>query len=180
MSRDSRMSAAAIRSACEREAVDEFFQLLEITFEGSETLYFCNRPFEHMVDAQGFEVEDQFGTPIMGCYHKGRFYAFMPFTLPGAEQADGKAPSSELSVQGAAHIIIPYLREMRGKPRVSIVEVHSSDPAVEQGRIDNLVLGDPSGNQNDNCISATVSLAMLTDVAYPCDTYSPDRFPGQH
>lgn len=178
MSRAHAMTNAALRSAFEREAVDDFVQLLEITFTDEETMYFCNQAIEHKLDDDGFEEEDEYGTPVMGLYHKGRFYYFLPFGLPGLSQEDGQAPSSTLSIDGMAGTLIPYLRSMRGTGTASIIEVHTSDKDIEQGRIDNLKLGDFTGEQDNDSLSASLSVAMLTDVAYPGDSYTPDRFPG--
>ena len=79
MSRSTRMSAAAVKSALEREATLDFVQLLEITFTGEEAQYFCNQAVEHKLDEEGFEEEDDYGVPVMGLYHKGQFYYFLPF-----------------------------------------------------------------------------------------------------
>ena len=150
MSRSTRMSAAAVKSALEREATLDFVQLLEITFTGEETQYFCNQAVEHKLDEEGFEEEDDYGVPVMGLYHKGRFYYFLPFGLPGLMQEDGKAPESSLTIEGMTATLIPYIRSMRGTGTASLIEIHMSDPDVEQGRIDGLKLGDFSGDSFQN------------------------------
>lgn len=178
MSRAERMSATAVKSAFEREAALDFVQLLEVTFTGEETQYYCNQAVEHKLDDEGFEEEDEYGVPVMGVYHKGRFYYFLPFGLPGLTQEDGKAPESTLTIEGMTETLIPFIRSMRGTGTVSLVEIHMSDPDVEQGRIDGLKLGDFSGNQDNDTLSAPLNVGMLTDVAYPCDSFTPDRYPG--
>lgn len=178
MSRSTRMSAAAVKSALEREATLDFVQLLEITFTGEETQYYCNQAVEHKLDEEGFEEEDDYGVPVMGLYHKGRFYYFLPFGLPGLTQEDGKAPESSLTIEGMTATLIPYIRSMRGTGTASLIEIHMSDPDVEQGRIDGLKLGDFSGDQDNDTLSASLNVGMLTDVAYPCDSFTPDRYPG--
>lgn len=94
MSRRATMTADAVKSALEREAADDFVSLIEVTFPDTDTLRYCNQAVEHMLDADGFAVEDEHGVPVYGMYHKGRFYQFLPFELPNPEDASGKAPSS--------------------------------------------------------------------------------------
>lgn len=178
MSRASVMTKDAVRSAFSRESDEDFIQLLEIVFTNSDKMFFCNQAVEHKLDDDGFEEEDEYGTPIMGMYHRGRFYYFLPFGLPGLSQEDGKAPDSVLTIQGMTAALMPYLRSMRGTGTASLIEVHTSDKDVEQGRVDGLKLGDFTGDQDGDTLSAPMSVAMLTDVAYPGDSYTPDRFPG--
>lgn len=178
MSRAATMTAAAVRSAYEREAVEDFVQLLELYFPGEDMKRFCNQAVEHKLDDQGFEEEDQYGAPVMGIYHKGEFYYYLPFSLPGLSQEDGKAPDSTLAVEGMTAALIPELRALRGTGRASLIEIHMSDPDIEQGRIDDLKLGDISGDQENDSLSAPLTVGMLTDVAYPCDSFTPDRYPG--
>lgn len=178
MSRAQTMTAPAVKSAYEREAAEDFVMLLELTFPGEEAMYFCNQAVEHKLDAEGFEEEDQFGNPVMGLMHAGHFYYFLPFGFPGLTQEDGKAPDSTLSIEGMSATLIPYLRAMKGTGTVNLVEIHMSDPEIEQGRIDGLKLGDISGDQDKDTLSAPLFMGMLTDVAYPCDSFTPDRYPG--
>lgn len=178
MSRTSSMTTAAVKSAYEREAAQDFVQLLEIWFTGEDTLRFCNQAIDHQLDGQGFEVEDEYGVPVMGLYHQGEFYYFLPFSVPGLSQEDSKAPESSLSIEGMTATLIPYLRSMIGTGKASIIEIHMSDPEVEQGRIDDLKLGAITGDQDADTLSVPLTCAMLTDVAYPCDSFTPDRYPG--
>ena len=89
MSRRATMTADAVKSALEREAADDFVSLIEVTFPDTDTLRYCNQAVEHMLDADGFAVEDEHGVPVYGMYHKGRFYQFLPFELPNPEDASG-------------------------------------------------------------------------------------------
>ena len=60
------MTADAVKSALEREAADDFVSLIEVTFPDTDTLRYCNQAVEHMLDADGFAVEDEHGVPVYG------------------------------------------------------------------------------------------------------------------
>lgn len=174
-----KMTPEAVKSAYEREAVDDFVRLIELTFgDNPEKHYFSSKAVEQMVDEDGFGVENEYGVPIMGMYHKGIFYGLLPFDLPGLAYTDDKAPDSSIVVEGLSAVIIPLLRPITGKIRCSLVLVHTSDPDIEQERIDGLILTDPTGDMENDSISGTLALDILTSVGYPCDIYTPDRFPG--
>lgn len=179
MSRVSEMSAVAVKSAYERESIHDFIRLLEVTFGDNPTkYYFSSRAVDQLIGEDGFGVEDVYGVPIMGMYHKGNFYAYLPFDLPGLSYEDGKAPDASISVEGLSSTLIPLLRPTTGKIVCSIILVCTAEKDVEQERVDGLLLTDISGDCDSDTISGTLSLDMLTTVGYPCDIYTPDRFPG--
>ena len=122
------MTADAVKSALEREAADDFVSLIEVTFPDTDTLRYCNQAVEHMLDADGFAVEDEHGVPVYGMYHKGRFYQFLPFELPNPEDASGKAPSSAITISGMSSVLISLLRTASGRASVRLLQVHTSDP----------------------------------------------------
>lgn len=179
MSRIDKMSTKAVKSAYEREAVDDFVRLLEVTFGDDPTkYYFSAKAVEQMVDDAGFGVEDTNGTPIMGMYHKGNFYSYLPFDLPGLAYEDGRAPDASITVEGLSAVLIPLLRPTTGKIVCSIILVCTAEKNVEQERVDGLLLTDISGDCDNDTISGTLSLDILASVGYPSDIYTPDRFPG--
>lgn len=173
------MSQEAVKSAYEREAAEDFVRLLEIKFGDDPTIfYYSSKAVEQMVDEDGFGVEDSYGVPIMGVYHKNRFYALLPFELPGLAYEDEKAPDASIIVEGLSSVLIPLLRPTTGKITCSLVLIHTSDKDIEQERIDGLLLTDITGDMDADTISGTLSLDILTSVGYPCDMYTPDRFPA--
>lgn len=179
MSRANKMTAQAVKSAYEREAAEDFVRLLEITFGDDPTKYcYAAAAVDQMVDDSGFTVEDPYGVPILGVYHRGTFYGYLPFDLPGLSSEEGKAPDSSISVEGLSSVLIPLLRPTTGKIKCSLILIHMSDPDVEQERVDGLVLSDISGDIDNDVISGTLTLDILASVGYPCDIYTPDRFPG--
>lgn len=178
MSRRATMTADAVKSALEREAADDFVSLIEVTFPDTDTLRYCNQAVEHMLDADGFAVEDEHGVPVYGMYHKGRFYQFLPFELPNPEDASGKAPSSAITISGMSSVLISLLRTASGRASVRLLQVHTSDPDVVQTECGGFTLGDISGSQDSDTLTAPLAQDMLTEVGYPCDSYTPDRFPG--
>ncbi|WP_418717405.1 hypothetical protein [Bilophila wadsworthia] len=111
-------------------------------------------------------------------YHKGRFYQFLPFELPNPEDASGKAPSSVITISGMSSVLISLLRTASGRASVRLLQVHTSDPDVVQTECDGFTLGDISGSQDSDTLTAPLAQDMLTEVGYPCDSYTPDRFPG--
>ena len=70
MSRRATMTADAVKSALEREAADDFVSLIEVTFPDTDTLRYCNQAVEHMLDADGFAVEDEHGVPVLPGAHE--------------------------------------------------------------------------------------------------------------
>lgn len=177
MSRIDKMSAAAVKSAYEREAAEDFVRLIELKFGDDPTIhYYSSKAVEQMVDDDGFGVEDTYGVPVMGMYHKKQFYAFLPFDLPGLAYEEEKAPDASITVEGLTAVLIPLLRPTTGKITCSLVLVHTSDPDIEQERIDGLLLSDINGDMDGDSISGTLALDILTSVGYPCDIYTPDRY----
>ena len=111
-------------------------------------------------------------------YHKGRFYQFLPFELPNPEDASGKAPSSVITISGMSSVLISLLRTASGRASVRLLQVHTSDPDVVQTECDGFPLAAISGSQDRDTLTAPLAQDMLTEVGYPCDSYTPDRFPG--
>ena len=76
------LTTAALESAVALEAVDDFVELLEIAFPGEEVFRFTNQAVEILKDADGFEMEDDYGNPIPGIMHKGVAYYYLNFSVP--------------------------------------------------------------------------------------------------
>lgn len=179
VSRVDKMTNAAVKSAYEREAVDDFVRLIELTFgDDPKKYYYSSKAVDHLLDEDGFPQETPYGVPIMGMYHNGIFYELLPFDLPGLSYENEKAPDTSITVEGLSAVLIPLLRPITGKISCSMILVHTSDPDVEQERIDNLLLVNINGDCDNDVISGELTLDILTSVGYPCDIYTPDRFSG--
>ena len=94
----SMLTDAAIESAVALEAVDDFVELLEISFPNEETFRFTNQAVEVLKGADGFAMEDDYGNPIPGIMHKGVPYYFLNFTAPAPEQEGGRVQKKKISL----------------------------------------------------------------------------------
>lgn len=177
MSRANAMTQTAVASAFEREAVDDFVNLLEIAIPGEDQpLRFVNAAVERLKGPDGRELEDQYGGPVYGCLHRGSPYYFLPYSVPLPTSEAGQAPRSSIEVENLTRELVPYLRQIRGRARVRIVVVHTSEPDAVQAEFTDLEI---SGFEyTADTISAELGMDMLTATAFPAHSYTPDCFPG--
>lgn len=177
MSRTATMTSTAVASAFQREAVDDFVDLLELTVPGAdEPLRFVNQAVERLKDASGWELEDQYGTPVYGCVHQGEQYFYLPFSMPWPTSEGGQAPRSSLEVTNLTRELMPYIRRIEGRAKVRIVTVHTSDMDRIQAEFTGLEIG--NFEYDEDTISAELGMDMLTNTAYPAHSYTPDWVPG--
>lgn len=170
------LTTAALESAVALEAVDDFVELLEIAFPGEEVFRFTNQAVEILKDADGFEMEDDYGNPIPGIMHKGVAYYYLNFSVPGPEQEGGKAPETSITIDNTDNRLVPYVQQLSGQADVVLKLIHTSDPDIVQKTVKGLKL--VSADYNEEEISGKLGMDYLTGQAYPKHTYTPDWCPG--
>ena len=172
----SMLTDAAIESAVSLEAVDDFVELLEISFPNEETFRFTNQAVEILKDSDGFEMEDDYGNPIPGIMHKGVPYYFLNFTAPAPEQEGGRVPETTINIDNTDNRLVPYIQQFNGQADVVIKLIHTSDQDTVQKSISGLKL--VSADYDENSISGKLGMDYLTGQAYPKHCYTPDWCPG--
>lgn len=177
MSRTKNMSKEAVQSSFDRESGDDFVELLEIALPNEEEpLRFVNKAIVRLLDEDGFELEDQYGTPAYGCMHKGKHYFYLPFSMPLPTSEPGQAPKSSIELNNLTREMMPYIRQIKGRPDVRIIVVHTSDLDIIQAEFTGLQIA--NFDYNEETITADLGMNMLTDTAYPAHNYTPDWCPG--
>lgn len=170
------LTPAAIESALQVEAPDDFVELLEVTFPGQETMRFVNQAVERLKDADGWDLEDDYGNFVYGLVHQGTTYTFLNFHAPWPSREGGKAPESTLEIDNMTRELIPYIRNFHGQADVVLKLVHTSDIDIVQEEFRGLKW--TSVDYEEETISAKLGMDYLTGQAYPALTYTPDWCPG--
>lgn len=172
----SQLTTAAIESAFELEAKDDFVELLELTFPDHETFRFTNQAVERLKDKDGWDREDEYGNYICGIMHKGLPYSLLNFSVPQPEQEGGKPPQLAITIDNTENILTPYIQQLSGVANVVIKLIHTSDPDIVQKSFSGFKLS--SADYNENTVSANLGMDYLTNQAYPRHAYTPDWCPG--
>ena len=164
MDRTQKMTTKAVQSSFDRESGGDFINLLEIKLPTEdEPLRFVNKAITRLVGEDGFELEDQYGTPAYGCMHTGKHYFFLPFAMPLPTSEAGQAPKASLELNNLTRIMMPYIREIKGRPDVRIIVVHTSDLDAVQAEFTGLQI--TNFDYNDESITADLGMNTLTATA---------------
>ncbi len=158
-----------LTSAYSQETDEAIIILLEISSDDltAETMFLTDTPVEKYADM---------GENIYGVTSNEQRYLFAPFAFTLPQDDKTGVVTAKLSIQNIDRSIVPFVRSIRNKIKISCKVVLSSTPDVVELSYDDFEL--KNVEYNAFTISGNLSYAYLDDEPFPVGRFNPSNFPG--
>lgn len=173
MSRLSTLSPATLQAMFSQETDKELILLVTVYDPQNPSQVLLRLADSFTQRLSSFTTDEQV---VYGVPSRGEEYLFFPMQINLPDEAENSAPRCSITMYDVTRYIMPVVRTLTGRPKITLEIVLSSAPDVVEVSFSNLYIT----NFTYTADRVTADLAMINYEIEPFPQYSftPVHFPG--
>lgn len=175
MSRLSTLSPATLQAMFSQET-DKELVLLVTVYDPQNSSQVLLRLADTYLDGYRISELTTDDQVVYGVPSRGQNYLFFPMNVSLPDEAENSAPRCSITMYDVTQYLMPVIRTLTGRPRVTLELVLSSSPDVVEVSFENLYI--TNFNYTVDRITADLSMINYEVEPFPQYSFTPVHFPG--